>query len=251
MEPQTPKPLTPTFSRGLGPDHELSRDQEFQPTGDAQHHSPTPRKVDVQAHQPESNFSRESSLLYDVLSFSASSTCNKRGRSDQSRSTEGDRPETPPAPLHHVLDVRMKRLLVIVVSLAGMFSPLSSNIYLPAIGTIAKVLSDSKLSVILSNILQDLNVSFSQVNLSITIYLVFQGLAPSFWGAAADTKGRRPIFIGTLLLYLVSNIGLSLSPSYAVLMTFRGLQAAGSSATIALGPSSTPPFHNNVKCLCH
>jgi len=68
--------------------------------------------------------------------------------------------------------------------------------------------------------------------------MIFQGLAPSFWGSWADTVGRRPIFIGTFLVYLASNIALALSPNLSVLMAFRAFQAIGSSATISIGESS-------------
>jgi multidrug resistance protein len=73
------------------------------------------------------------------------------------------------------------------------------------------------------------------VSLSISIYMIFQGLAPSFWGPLADSYGRRPIFLSTLLVYLASNIGLAQSKNFAMLMLFRGVQAIGSSSTIAIG----------------
>lgn len=44
-------------------------------------------------------------------------------------------PEVP----HHVFDRRQKRWMVYIVSFAGLFSPLSSNIYFPALGNIARV----------------------------------------------------------------------------------------------------------------
>ena len=44
-------------------------------------------------------------------------------------------PETP----YHVFSMTQKRLLVYIVSLAGLFSPLSSNIYFPALGAISRV----------------------------------------------------------------------------------------------------------------
>jgi hypothetical protein len=42
-------------------------------------------------------------------------------------------------PPHHVFSKKKKKQLVYLVSLAAMFSPLSSNIYFPALDTIAKV----------------------------------------------------------------------------------------------------------------
>jgi hypothetical protein len=47
-----------------------------------------------------------------------------------------------------------------------------------------------------SNKSQDFNVSLSLVSLTTTIYMIVQGLAPSFWGPLSDTKGRRITFIG-------------------------------------------------------
>jgi MFS family permease len=65
--------------------------------------------------------------------------------------------------------------------------------------------------------------------------MLFQGIAPSFWGPLADTYGRRPILIITMFVYIIANLGLAASKSYASLMVFRGFQAIGSSATIAIG----------------
>lgn len=75
----------------------------------------------------------------------------------------------------------------------------------------------------------------SLVALTISIYMVFQGLAPSFWGPLADSYGRRPILLSTLFVYLLANVALAQSRSFALLMLFRGMQAIGSSSTIAIG----------------
>ena len=44
-----------------------------------------------------------------------------------------------PDPPYHVFSASKKKQLVYIVSLAGLFSPLSSNIYFPALGQISKV----------------------------------------------------------------------------------------------------------------
>ncbi|KAH7419053.1 major facilitator superfamily domain-containing protein [Cadophora sp. MPI-SDFR-AT-0126] len=124
-----------------------------------------------------------------------------------------------PDPPYHVFTPAKKKQLVYIVSLAGLFSPLSSNIYFPALGEIAK----------------DLRVSLSLISLTVTVYMIVQGIAPSFWGPMSDTKGRRITFIGTFVVYLIANIGLAFSSNFTSLMVFRGIQAAGSAATISVG----------------
>ncbi|KAM7202190.1 Major facilitator superfamily domain containing protein [Rhypophila sp. PSN 637] len=124
-----------------------------------------------------------------------------------------------PEPPYHVFTRKEKWALVYIVSLAGLFSPLSSNIYFPALGAIAKALQ----------------TNIALVSLTVTIYMVVQGLAPSFWGPLSDTRGRRLTFMGTFTVYLMANIGLAFSKDFASLMVFRAIQAAGSAATISVG----------------
>ncbi|KAJ5826381.1 hypothetical protein N7474_003519 [Penicillium riverlandense] len=127
--------------------------------------------------------------------------------------------QVPLPPPYHVFTRYRKLQMVCIVSLAAIFSPLSSNIYFPALGTISK----------------DLGVPMSLTTLTVTVYMIIQGLAPSFWGSFSDILGRRGIFIGTFIVYIISNILLAVSTNYGELMAFRALQAAGSSATISIG----------------
>lgn len=65
--------------------------------------------------------------------------------------------------------------------------------------------------------------------------MIFQGLAPSFWGSCADLWGRRPVYLATLLVYMCSCIGLAMALVFWVLLVLRMLQAFGSSSVIAIG----------------
>ncbi|KAI4794103.1 MFS general substrate transporter, partial [Aureobasidium sp. EXF-8845] len=125
----------------------------------------------------------------------------------------------PSTTLHSIFDKRQKVIIVSIVSIAATFSGFASNIYFPALPTIA----------------HDLHVSIELVNLSVTAYLVFQGLAPSIWGPISDVKGRRIAYVGTFLVFLGSCIGLALTPNFATLIVLRCLQSAGSASTIAIG----------------
>jgi MFS family permease len=100
-------------------------------------------------------------------------------------------------------------------------SPLTANIYLPAIPTIAAAF----------------NKSIELINLTVTVYMVLQGVSPMLWGLLADYLGRRPIFLACLLVLSAACIGLALVPTsdYWLLMLLRCIQAAGSASTVALG----------------
>jgi hypothetical protein len=60
-----------------------------------------------------------------------------------------------------------KNFIVFIAAFAGMFSPLAGNIYFPALNEVAG----------------DLHVSSELINLTLTSYLIFQGLAPSMYHA--------------------------------------------------------------------
>lgn len=97
-----------------------------------------------------------------------------------------------------------------------MLSPLASNLYLPAIPEIGRAF----------------NKSTELINLTVTVYVVLQGIgvysissafnlldmhcvAPLFWGTLADTSGRRLALIGTMVTLAGSSVGLALVPTSA------------------------------------
>ncbi|CAK5278931.1 unnamed protein product [Mycena citricolor] len=122
---------------------------------------------------------------------------------------------------YSIYTAREKWIIVFLIAFGGLFSPLSANIYFPVIPTIALAFRKTT----------------ELINLTVTTYIIFQGLAPMFWGTLADSFGRRPMFIACLILLAVSCVGLALVPTnaYWLLMVLRCVQAAGSASTIALG----------------
>lgn len=78
-------------------------------------------------------------------------------------------------------------------------------------------------------------MSIELVNLSVTSYLIFQGIAPSLWGPISDVKGRRIAYCCTFTVFFSACIGLAELKNYATLVILRCLQSAGSASTIAIG----------------
>ncbi|KAB8290225.1 hypothetical protein EYC80_011094 [Monilinia laxa] len=81
----------------------------------------------------------------------------------------------------------------------------------------------------INQLARELHVSHARINLTITVFMIIQGIGPLFVGSLSDIYGRRPTVLVSLLLYLGVNIGLALQSSYPVLMALRCLQSLGSS----------------------
>jgi multidrug resistance protein len=156
-----------------------------------------------------------------MMAKTQDSTDSEKGPSTQDApTTVPDTATTPTAELAYtIFSPRIKIFIIIMSSISSLFSPVSSVIYLPALDVLASFY----------------HVSTSRINLSVTTYMILQGLAPMFFGDMADQMGRRPVYILTLSIYLAANVGLALQSNYAALLVLRALQSTGSSGTIALG----------------
>lgn len=120
---------------------------------------------------------------------------------------------------YSLFKTRTRRWIVFMITIGSIISPMTANIYFPAIVSISK----------------DLGVSLSLINLTLTTYMIFQGLAPPVFGDFGDMAGRRPAYTVSLTMYIIVNIALALQRNYAALLVLRCLQSAGSAGTLALG----------------
>ncbi|KAF8583850.1 MFS general substrate transporter [Ramaria rubella] len=146
---------------------------------------------------------------------------------DAGSSTCKEEPFTP----YNLYSEWQRKSIVVLVCIAGTLSPLSSLLYTPALSTIAA----------------DLGVSVSKVNLTITTYLIFQGITPSLWGTLGDVYGRRLLYIVASIISVGACVGLSITNSYlAVLLLhlfpssrrggYMGFYSAGVGVGTAFGP---------------
>ncbi|PLB54542.1 MFS general substrate transporter [Aspergillus steynii IBT 23096] len=110
-----------------------------------------------------------------------------------------------PSPPYTVFTRVQRRCIVLIVTVAGLFSALSSQIYFPVL-------------------------NIPRVNRR----QILQGIAPTFLGSFADQVGRRPAYSICFVIYIAANIGLALQHNYVALLLLRCLQSAGSSSTVAL-----------------
>lgn len=119
---------------------------------------------------------------------------------------------------YSIFSRRMKIWITFMATVASVVSPMTAHIYFPALDALA----------------EELNVSISLINFTLTSYMIFQGLSPTIFGDFGDMAGRRPAFTVAFIIYLCANIGLALQRNYAALLVLRCVQSAGSSGTLAL-----------------
>ncbi|KAI9288906.1 major facilitator superfamily domain-containing protein [Umbelopsis sp. AD052] len=127
--------------------------------------------------------------------------------------------DTNDAEVYSAFSVSQRYRILAIVATAGFLSTLSANIYFPALGVVQK----------------DLYTTPELINLTVSLFMVFQGLSPSFWAPLADLWGRRPVYLATTTVYLAANIALAVAPNYASVLVLRMLQAFGSGPVVALG----------------
>jgi multidrug resistance protein len=126
---------------------------------------------------------------------------------------------TEPEP-HFTTFGRGRRIfLTYLLDYLTLASSLTATIYFPLIETLSS----------------HYKTSIQAINLTITLYLVFQAISPVFFGPLSDTFGRRPVFLVTFLVYCAASLGLALNKqSYAALLLLRSLQSIGGSAVMSL-----------------
>src|SRR5450432_2356968 len=81
--------------------------------------------------------------------------------------------------------------LLVLLALLSAFTPLSIDMYLPALPVIAT----------------DLKGSVGDIQLTLSAFMIAFGLGQVFYGPAGDRFGRRPVILSGIAVYIVASIG--------------------------------------------
>jgi len=82
-------------------------------------------------------------------------------------------------------------ILLILLALLSSFTPLSIDMYLPALPVIAV----------------DLHGTAGDIQLTLSAFMIAFGLGQIFYGPAGDRFGRRPVILLGLAIYVVTSVG--------------------------------------------
>lgn len=105
-------------------------------------------------------------------------------------------------------------ILILILGALSTISPFSVDMYLPAFPAIAR----------------SLDTSISEVQLSLTSYLIGIAIGQLFYGPLLDRYGRKkPLYAG-MLIYIVASLGCAMVDSVESLIGMRFVQAIGGCA---------------------
>lgn len=109
-------------------------------------------------------------------------------------------------------------LLLAVLALLSAFTPLSIDMYLPALPVIAV----------------DLRGSAGDIQLTLSAFMIAFGAGQIFYGPAGDRFGRRPVILGGLVVYMVASIGCAFAAAAGHLIALRFLQGLAACGGVVL-----------------
>lgn len=123
---------------------------------------------------------------------------------------------------------------LITLVLLTAISVLTLNMYIPSLAAMGK----------------ELDVSYAEISLSLSLYMALTAVLQIIMGPIADRFGRRPVIVWSLIAFLVASIGCALAPDYLTFMAFRLLQGTAVSAAAlarAIVRDTSPPNEAAVR----
>src|SRR4029434_9385882 len=109
-------------------------------------------------------------------------------------------------------------VLLALLALLSAFTPLSIDMYLPALPVIAV----------------DLSGSVEYIQLTLSAFMIAFGAGQIFYGPAGDRFGRRPVILGGLAVYVVASVGCAFAAAANQLVLLRFLQGLAACGGVVL-----------------
>ncbi len=104
------------------------------------------------------------------------------------------------------------------------------------LGTFMAALDGSVTNTVLPLILADFGAGLSTVEWVVMAYLLTTGSLVLSYGRLGDLFGQRRIYMAGVAIFILGSLSCALSPTIALLIGSRVLQAAGAGMMMALGP---------------
>src|SRR5215470_5686671 len=109
-------------------------------------------------------------------------------------------------------------VLLGVLALLSSFTPLSIDMYLPALPVIAV----------------DLRGTAGDIQLTLSAFMIAFGVGQIFYGPAGDRFGRRPVILVGLVTYVLASVGCAFAAAAGQLVLLRFLQGLAACGGVVL-----------------
>jgi len=121
--------------------------------------------------------------------------------------------------------------LTVLLAALSAIGPLTTDMYLPSLPDIARLLG----------------ASTAQAQLTISSYLIGFAVGQIFYGPLADRHGRKPVLLAAMGLYCAASLACALSTSIEMLIAARALQALGGSGGIVLARAIVRDLYSGAR----
>ncbi len=104
-----------------------------------------------------------------------------------------------------------------------------------SVGVILAALDLTVVVAILTTMMNDLNVTLFEIDLGawiVSAYLLAYTITMPFMGRVSDVFGRRSVFLGALLLFILGSVGAALANTLPLMIAARVAQALGGGAMV-------------------
>jgi MFS family permease len=85
---------------------------------------------------------------------------------------------------------------------------------------------------------RDLGASQQVINLSVSLFILFQGTVPILWSAISEIYGRKIVYIVAFCIFTVAQVVCGVARNQILFLVFRVVGAVGSSVGLTIGRSS-------------
>lgn len=82
------------------------------------------------------------------------------------------------------------------------------------------------------------DTSINRVAYLVSVNVLWLAIGPVVWAPLCETYGRRPVYLASMLITMVSSIACAVAKTYGVQVFTRMLQGFGASGSIAVGAGS-------------
>src|SRR5262245_4108962 len=117
--------------------------------------------------------------------------------------------------------------LTILLGLLTAFGPLSTDMYIPSMPAVGRLLG----------------ASTAEVQLTLSSYLMGFAVGQIVYGPASDRWGRRRVLLAALSLFCAASLACALAPTIETLIAARAIQALGAAGAVVLPRAIVRDLH--------